>query len=48
MGMIKEQKNMFHKLTFKEEDHTRIKILKPFVKQIVSDMKSHVENLNPL
>ena len=32
MGVSKEPRNMQHKLTFKEEDHTRIKTLKPFMK----------------
>lgn len=44
-GMKKESKSMFHKLTFKEEDHARIKTLKPFMKQIVADLKSHAEEI---
>jgi len=32
MGVSKENQSMYHKLTFKEEDHTRIKTIKPFMK----------------
>lgn len=38
---------MQHEVTFKEEDHTKVKNIKPFVKQIVSDMKSHACDINP-
>jgi hypothetical protein len=48
MGIAKEPKSMYHKLTFKEEEHTRIKTLKPFMKQIVSDLKTHAEELSQL
>jgi hypothetical protein len=48
MGMSKEPKSMFHKLTFKDEDHIRIKTLKPFMKQIVYDLKSHAEEMGQL
>ena len=29
---------MQHEVTFKEEDHTRVKNIKPYVKQIVNDL----------
>jgi hypothetical protein len=48
MGVAKEPRSMFHKLNFKEEDHTRIKTLKPFMKQIVFDLKSHAEEISQL
>lgn len=38
---------MQHDVTFKEEDHTKVKNIKPFVKQIVSDMKHHACEINP-
>ena len=39
IGAQKEPPSMYHKLTFKEEDHTRIKTIKPFMKYIVFDLK---------
>lgn len=38
---------MFHDITFKEEDHTKVKGIKPFVKLIVDDLKSHAFEINP-
>jgi len=38
---------MQHEVTFKEEDHTKVKNIKPFVKQIVADMKNHACEINP-
>lgn len=37
---------MYNNITFKDEEHTKVKKIKPFIKQIVSDMKTHAMEFN--
>lgn len=38
---------MQHSITFKVKEHECVKEMKPFVKQIVSDMHEHAKQTNP-
>ena len=38
-----EPVKMYNSITFKDEEHTKLKKIKPFIKQIVSDMMHHAD-----
>lgn len=46
-GKTGEKRKMQHTITFEGKQHDRVKNMRPFIKQIVSDMHDHAKATNP-